>query len=292
MVASKLVILGVAVVGGQLPDLREGDCVRALDDIDYEHMPKVKKSDRGMVTGKGVLWEDRDWLFANSPSSKKDLLAQRNAIIHRSMVEKLPESEGYGVIKLDDPIVDQCWTVFELDAFNDGRTPQSAKIQLWECVPGWTDQMFIYPACGAGPGQIRWAKDPRQCVYRQIQKEKLVLAACEWTQPFIFNVEKDSANTSPFEDAKTATALKHIKVGVTEYNPPDGDQTAKKNYEDGLYNGQYNKDTPPSCFKVSEPRQEMKTPLTADKPNFAHSSVDPACEQRFLLPGQWDSETV
>lgn len=317
-------IFGAVAVLGQVPDLREGDCVRALDDIDYEHMPKVQKGDRGMVTGKGILWEDRDWLFTSSAASQKDLLAQRNAIIHRSMVEKIPESEGYGVIRLDEgtcyrdnpdgpgkfPVAcsefgksqassvneaGQCWTVFELDALNDGKTPQSAKVQLWDCVPGWTDQIFIYPACGVGPGQIRWAKDPQLCVYRQITKERLVLSACEWTQPFIFTVEKDPANKDTKEDAKTSTARKQFKVGMNHYDPPS-DRAAADDYDKGKHAGQYNKDTAPECFKVSEPKFATKTPATENNPNFGVSDKDAGsamgCSQKFVLPGQWDSETV
>jgi len=282
--------LGAIAVFGQVPDLREGDCVQALDNIDYEHMPGVKRKDRGMVTGKGILWEKRNWLFTNSSSSGSYLFAQRNAIIHRSMVEKTSETEGYGVIKQGE----KCLTVFELDALNDGKRPQSAKIQLWDCVPGWTDQMFIYPACGLGPGQIRWVKDPQMCAYRQVQNQKLVLAACEWTQPFIFEGEQDSPGTQ----------VDRLRVGLSEYDPRNAINAAgtvseqeqqRQDYNDGkrqLPNGEkgFHKDAASKCFGVSGDRVTMKTPATVGatqtKENFGESTVDTPCLP-FELPGLW-----
>ena len=185
--------LGAIAVVGQVPDLREGDCVRALEDIDYEFMPRVDKGYRGMVTGKGIVWEGRHWKFDVSGPDRKYLFKERHAVIHRSMVEKMSETEGYGVIQKDAAGTTKCLTVFELEP-KDDRTAQVAKLQWWDCVPGWTDQIFIYPACGFGPGQLRWAKDPQMCAYRQIKNQKLVLQTCEWTQPYVFSIATDAAS--------------------------------------------------------------------------------------------------
>merc|ERR1719375_2324232 len=53
-----------------------------------------------MVTGKGILWEGRNWQFEYQDQTAKYWFKERNAIIHRSMVEKMPETEGYGTIEL------------------------------------------------------------------------------------------------------------------------------------------------------------------------------------------------
>lgn len=216
---------------GQVPDLREGDCVRALDDIDYEHMPNVKKGFRGMVTGKGILWEGRNWLFDLQEQSGRYLFKERNAVIHRSMVEKMPETEGYGTIELPPrqvpvgtnpasiwhglmggvhPVhpsrsgagkwMEQtrlCLTVFELDDSRE-RPVQAPVLQWWECEPGWAAQIFIYPACGFGPGQIRWASDPQKCAFRESSasphndNNRLMLGQCDWVQEFMFWIRPDS----------------------------------------------------------------------------------------------------
>jgi len=187
---------------GQVPDLREGDCVTALAEIEYEYMPKVEKGMRGMVTGKGISWEKRDWAFTDA---KVPLLKQRNAVIHRSMVEKISETEGYGAIQQTG--TDQCLTVFEFD------NGQASQIKFWECVPGWTEQMFVYPSCGEGPGQIRWVKDPLLCLKRT---DKLILSDCEWSVPFIFklaNVEGLTAHLQSSEAVPEAVDETAGKMG-------------------------------------------------------------------------------
>lgn len=283
--------LSAMAVFGQVPDLREGDCVRALEDIDYEHMPKAKKGYRGMVTGKGIIWEGRHWKFDVSGKEKQYLFKQRNAVIHRSMVEKMSETEGYGPIQNANG---QCLTVFELEAFQD-RTPQSAKLQWWDCEPGWSAQIFIYPACGFGPGQIRWATDPQMCAYRQIANQKLVLSQCEWTQPFIFAVVGDAATVPNTEGALnanndpnnpdlligqipdgspqpgTATIQGFLKVGVTDTreNGKGANDPAKK-------------DDPPQCFSTTNSVQ--------DQTKIGDSEKRPLCPpgQTFLtFKGMW-----
>jgi len=136
---------------------------------------------------------------------------ERSAVIHRSMVEKMSETEGYGVIEND---AGQCLTVFELDAGDDNQ-PQPPKLKFWSCAPGWTDQMFIYPACGLGPGQLRWAKDPAQCVHRQTGSKKgIVLKECDWRHAFIFDITLDS------DDPDTGV----LKVGTERKYADDIDE--------------------------------------------------------------------
>jgi hypothetical protein len=284
---------------GQVPDLREGDCVRALEDIDYEFMPKAKKGYRGMVTGKGIIWEGRHWQFDKSPSQKVDdkhpyLFKQRNAVIHRSMVEKMSETEGYGPIQKGD----KCLTVFELDA-KDDRKPQAPKLQWWDCEPGWAAQVFIYPACGLGPGQLRWATDPQMCVYRQVQNEKLVMSRCEWTQPFIFAIVGDKAKTPEVSGADkknnppnpdllqedknppsdgtpphgTATITGFLKVGVR-----DTDEKITDEADDGHPK---HKDEVPKCFK---PLTDERQIGEADK----KTEISEACDDaEYTFPGLW-----
>jgi len=258
--------LGALAVFGQVPDLREGDCVRALEDIDYEHMPKAKKGYRGMVTGKGIIWEGRHWKFDISGKDKQYLFKQRNAVIHRSMVEKMSETEGYGPIMSADG--QKCLTVFELEALHD-RTPQSAKLQWWDCEPGWAAQIFIYPACGFGPGQIRWATDPQMCAYRQINNKKLVLSQCEWTQPFIFAIVGGAAivpersGASNTNDPTNPDLLAGQLLAVPAGGPPPGSAIIQGFLKVGVTETQENapagdpkdpekRDDPPECFSISD----------------------------------------
>lgn len=260
--------LGAVAVMGQVPDLREGDCVRALDNIEYEGgIPRVDKGDRGMVTGKGISWENRQWVFKYSPAEKQILFQQRNAVIHRSMVEKMSETEGYGTIEQkDDPT--KCLTVFELDAI-DEKVAQSPKVQWWNCEPGWADQIFIYPACGVGPGQIRWAKDPQMCLYRQVHNQKLVLSQCEWTQPFIFKLRQEPG-ASMFE--------KELRVGVFD---PNRAVTAA---DEEKANSKH-----PHCFSI----QSDEADGFKDDKVFAHSDPgrnpgNTACT-KAIFKGLWEA---
>lgn len=253
--------LGAVAIMGQVPDLREGDCVRALDVIEYEDMKKVDKHARGMVTGKGILWEGRDWKFEasavrgskldddNDGPEMKILFKQRNAVIHRSMVEKMPESEGYGQIRNGG----LCLTMFEIASTE--RKEQAPKIQWWTCQEGWVDQMFILPACRRGPGQIRFAKDPKKCVQRDITQQKLVLSDCDWTQSFIFESEG-----------------KKLKVGVTE------DDITKK-------------DTASSCFKIAAVAVATADDAQSTEPGkgVGASPLDASCSDQIEFDGLWDS---
>jgi len=270
--------LGVIAVMGQVPDLREGDCVRALDNIEYEgDIPLVNKGDRGMVTGKGIAWEKREWKFKMSGPDKKYQFQQRNAVIHRSMVEKMSETEGYGTIEKSD---NKCLTVFELEAIND-KTPQSPKVQWWGCEPGWADQIFIYPACGIGPGQIRWAKDPQMCLYRQVNSKKLVLSQCEWTQPFIFKIFQDyQGHTDPL--------VGKLKVGVTEATNSDEKENDKQ------------ANNHPQCFDTTEDNVggDMENCVGSDGQKtdcFAYSkygATDPGCKIEATFKGLWSADTL
>jgi hypothetical protein len=287
---------------GQVPDLREGDCVRALEDIDYEFMPKAKKGYRGMVTGKGIIWEGRHWQFDKSQSKQDEnfpyLFKQRNAVIHRSMVEKMSETEGYGPIERDDG---KCLTVFELDA-KDDRKPQAPKLQWWDCEPGWAAQVFIYPACGLGPGQLRWATDPQMCAFRSPSPEnqKLVLSRCEWTQPFIFAIVGDKATVpknsgaDKFNNPPNPDILQDDKNPPQDLHPKPGTATiegflkvgtldTKEKVDDGSDPDPRNKDREPKCMKIP-----------VDKPNIGHkdeqtkTTVDAACpEGKYRFPGLW-----
>jgi len=244
--------LGAMAVVGQVPDLREGDCVRALSEIDYENMPPVKKGFRGMVTGKGITWEGRDWLFAEADGEY--LFKQRNAVIHRSMVQKMSETEGYGVVRQGD----NCLTVFELEALNSKE--QSPKLQWFPCEDGWVYQMFILPACGFGPGQLRWAKNPTQCAYRNITKEKLELSKCDWTQPFVFTI---SDETQAFElsthSGQPLDGLQNSDDGVTQ-SPNRGCDPSKVTGNDvdgflkvGVVGGVEASGNPqPECFGITQ----------------------------------------
>jgi len=253
--------LGAIVVTGQVPDLREGDCVRALDTIEYEgDIPLVNKGDRGMVTGKGIAWEKRDWKFKMSGPDKQYKFQQRNAVIHRSMVEKMPETEGYGTMQDGD----KCLTVFELQKKDGDNVEVPPKVQWWDCEPGWADQIFIYPACGIGPGQIRWAKDPQLCLYRRPSVSDLVLAQCEWTQPFMFKI------------AQNVNLKGQFKVGVTD---PTGDA---------------DKDKSPECLSTTDKNLngnectlDANGAATSDCLGFSEQGSS-FCKQ-IVFKGLWDS---
>jgi hypothetical protein len=269
--------LGAIAVMGQVPDLREGDCVRALDDIEYEgDIPPVRKGHRGMVTGKGISWENRDWKFKYSAAEQQYLFQQRNAVIHRSMVEKMSETEGYGTIekKKDGTGSGKCLTVFELEAIED-KVAQSPKVQWWDCEHGWADQIFIYPACGLGPGQIRWAKDPQMCLYRQVHNMKLVLSKCEWTQPFIFKIFQGYKG---WDDRQLEGKL---KVGAIE---PDTDAQAHHH---------------PRCFDTSDSQLGGNIDCASKDGTkvdcFAHSSADASGTEvctEAIFKGLWNAEIL
>jgi hypothetical protein len=269
--------LSAITVMGQVPDLREGDCVRALDNIEYEgDIPLVKKGDRGMVTGKGIAWEGRDWKFKKNASASEAepqyLFRQRNAIIHRSMVEKMSETEGYGSIQLKDQ--NKCLTVFELEASPPGGKEQSPKVQWWGCDPGWADQMFIYPACGLGPGQIRWAKDPRQCLFRQPYAKKLVLSSCEWTQPFMFKIGQN------YQGGQAGSMNGKLKVGAK--NAHTDDEAAN----------------PPQCFTIADGELGGNMQCTfgdddeeTDCFAFSDAGANVACPE-LTFKGLWNAELL
>lgn len=242
---------------GQVPDLREGDCVTALAEIEYEYMPKVEKGMRGMVTGKGISWEKRDWEFTDA---KVPLLKQRNAVIHRSMVEKISETEGYGVIQ--NQATNQCLTVFELD---NGLPSQ---VKFWECVPGWTEQMFVYPSCGDGPGQIRWVKDPLLCLKRT---DKLILSECEWSVPFIFAL---NGGALPF----SASLLSSPPVPGALADAAADKKDKTKTKADKIDSSK-KADPPaaPQCFSIGE--------------DFSVTTVAAACTPLFF-PGKWQSAVM
>jgi len=271
--------LGVIAVMGQVPDLREGDCVRALDNIEYEgDIPLVTKGDRGMVTGKGIAWEKRDWKFKKSGADNKYQFQQRNAVIHRSMVEKMSETEGYGTIEKKEAgtATGKCLTVFELEAIND-KTPQSPKVQWWDCEPGWADQIFIYPACGIGPGQIRWAKDPQMCLYRQVNSKRLVLSQCEWTQPFMFRIFQDYQNHAGDDTGR-------LKVGVTEATTSDETK-----------NGEIANNFP-QCFDTTTDNQGGRDECGTDGKTdcFATSeygATTPGCTEA-VFKGLWNADAL
>jgi len=277
-------------VVGQVPDLREGDCVRALSEIDYENMPPVKKGFRGMVTGKGITWEGRDWLFAEAQDGEY-LFKQRNAVIHRSMVQKMSETEGYGVVR--QGVTNNCLTVFELEALNSKE--QSPKLQWFPCEDGWVDQMFILPACGFGPGQLRWAKNPTQCAHRNITKGKLELSKCDWTQPFVFTISDETqifelsthtgqpldGNQKPSDDGSTQSPNRgcdpntddvdgFLKVGVDEGDKED----------DGSWNRQ------PECFGITD-TQTTGNSITGDSTD---SQLGPCAVISFA--GLWNAERL
>jgi len=236
---------------GQVPDLREGDCVTALAEIEYEYMPKVEKGMRGMVTGKGVSWEKRDWEFTDA---KVPLLKQRNAVIHRSMVEKISETEGYGPIQ--DKATSQCLTVFEFD------NGQPSQIKFWECVPGWTEQLFVYPSCGDGPGQIRWVKDPLLCVKRT---DKLILSDCEWSTPFVFKLDGVTGLTA------------HLQSTVVAPEAVDEAVSAKKGKGKGKVDSTKKGEAPaaPQCFSIAD--------------DFTVKTG--ACIP-LMFPGKWDATVM
>jgi hypothetical protein len=266
--------LGAIAVMGQVPDLREGDCVRALDDIEYEgDIPMVERTHRGMVTGKGISWEGRDWKFKLNASSADNqyMFRQRNAVIHRSMVEKMSETEGYGTIQLKSS-GNKCLTVFELEASPPSGKEQSPKVQWWGCEPGWADQIFIYPACGLGPGQIRWAKDPQMCLYRQVNNKKLVLSRCEWTQPFIFKIGQNyPGGVSGSTDGK-------LKVGVME---------AQTDAEANLK---------PECFSISDAEIGGRMECTngegpTDCLGFSDTGANVDCPE-MTFKGLWKADSL
>lgn len=250
--------LGVVAVTGQVPDLRDGDCVRALADIAYEgDFGTVKAGERGVVTGKGIAWEKRNKSFKESGigPEKTFQFKERSAVIHRSMVEKMSETEGYGVITNTDQ---KCLTVFELDA-NDDNRPQAPKLQFWDCVPGWTDQMFIYPACGLGPGQLRWAKDPSMCAQRQTgTQKKIVLSECEWRHAFIFEITPDSPESTTGE-LRVGTISKQAGEGEDE------EQFARTAVDAHL-----------QCFDIPD--------------GFLPSTAADSPCQKFTFPGLWNSD--
>lgn len=252
--------LGVVAVTGQVPDLRDGDCVRALADIAYEgEFGTVTAGERGVVTGKGIAWEGRHNKFKESGigPEKTFQFKERSAVIHRSMVEKMSETEGYGVIQNSDQ---KCLTVFELDA-NDDNRPQAPKLQFWDCVPGWTEQAFIYPACGLGPGQLRWAKDPSMCVQRQTgTQNKIVVSECEWRHAFIFDIKVPDA---------TKPTAGELRVG-----------TVRKQHEESESEEAFAlhaADAPSECFTIPD--------------GFAASVAGQSCPT-LTFPGLWDTATL
>merc|ERR1712046_451527 len=199
---------------------------------------------------------------------------QRNAVIHRSMVEKMPETEGYGTIEKEG---NKFLTVFELETFSD-KTPQPPKVQWWDCESGWADQIFIYPACGVGPGQIRWAKDPQMCLYRQVTNQKLVLGQCEWTQPFIFKIAQE------YQDKNSPNPLEgRLKVGITDLE--DKKLTDKEKEE--------KKDYHAHCFDTSDSLTIGNEDKAGSEGTFAASKVVTKIEDcpKLTFKGLWNSAT-
>lgn len=166
------------------PPLLEGDCIMSTVPIGYVGMASIPQGTMGLVTSNGIAWEGRSWTYDDQGK-----FLERSAAAPRDHLEKALAGGGTGTIMFHDDGKDWCLTAFPNQAAG------TSEVKPWHCIPGWTSQFFILPACGAGPGQIRWSHDPSTCVRRAaataaILDEKtstlLQLAPCEWTQDFIF----------------------------------------------------------------------------------------------------------
>merc|ERR1719238_2626038 len=88
-------------------------------------------------------------------------------------------ANGYGSIADGD----NCVTVLP-------SGPQPFSVRPYPCVEGWVDQVFVYPGCGCGPGQIRWARDPDFCLKRN--NDTIVATKCNWHRAFIWEIDEAS----------------------------------------------------------------------------------------------------
>merc|ERR1712071_78759 len=195
----------------------------------------------------------------------------------------MSETEGYGTIEGNIDNANKCLTVFELEAIND-KTPQSPKVQWWGCEPGWADQIFIYPACGIGPGQIRWAKDPKVCLYRQVNSKKLVLSECEWTQPFIFKIFQEYQG---HPDGDAGKLVGKLKVGVTEATSSDESENERQ------------ANNPPQCFDTTVNNVGGDMSCTGSDGSNADccaysnfGAADPGCKIEATFRGLWSADAL
>lgn len=152
----------------------------AVEPIEYVGMADVSPGTMGLVTDHGIAWEGRLWQF-----NEAGRLSQRSAAAPRSSFEKAKAGGGTGTIMFHVDGQDWCLTTFPS---RDGSLPDgSSEVRPWHCMPGWASQFFVLPACGAGPGQIRWAHNPSMCVRRAEEGSSFLrLEACTWEEAFIF----------------------------------------------------------------------------------------------------------
>lgn len=200
--------LDVASRPRQPPNLRVGDCVQStgrhrIIDIDFLLNPGMG----GQVTATGIAWEktNAEWKFSAADgqsggqsggrdtsecaSNPKAVFQGVSREVVPGQLEKMDVAKGYGNIADGDSSKPdrQCLTVVTSDVV--------LSVRALPCVEGWTDQTFIYPGCGCGPGQIRWAKDPELCMSRQLDvsgHSSIVVDYCRWSRDWIWEISPDN----------------------------------------------------------------------------------------------------
>lgn len=208
------------------PDLRAGDCVQARREIEYETMPTISVGQSGMVIPTGIAWEGMKWAFDNPNEGNR--FSHYASHVDRDMVEKMDIGRGYGSIADADPKAEKrnCLTVFLLKTETEGGVKNSKEVKPFPCVEGWTEQLFIYPGCGCGPGQIRWTKDPDYCLVRS--RDKIDVELCQWTRDFVWEIKADGQLMWKREKSETEACLGLSSESVPELQLPASQDTCRK----------------------------------------------------------------
>lgn len=171
----------------QPPNLRVGDCVQATgpgltEETDFGHF-KLRPGQRGQVTEKGIAWEHVNvgWNFSDGLWNPGDLKDGQKTFVE--IAEKMEVANGYGSIADGDASRSERSCVTVLPA-----GPEPFSVRPYPCIEGWVDQVFVYPGCGCGPGQIRWARDPDFCLKRE--NDTIVATKCDWSRAFIWEIDE------------------------------------------------------------------------------------------------------